>query len=437
MSEPLSPAIIQAGDSLDADAIYRRISWRVIPFLMVCYLCAYLDRINVGFAKLQMMDDLNLGAAAYGLGAGIFFIGYCLCEVPSNIMLHKVGARLWIARIMITWGIVSGLFSLVHTEWQFYLLRFLLGLAEAGLAPGVLLYLTYWFPSSRRAKVTVLWFTAIPMSGIVGGPLSGWLLERLDGAMGWHGWRWMFLVEAIPTVIVGLFAIALLRNGVRDAKWLSEDEKALVLADLARDDAHKTSHASTLSFLKDRRIWLLASVYFCIVLGQYGITFWLPSLIKGAGVQSPLQIGLLSALPYLVAIVSMILLGRSSDRHRERRWHLVVPMVLGAAGLALSTVGSDAVVIAIASLCLAAAGILAASSLFWMLPTNILGGISAAAGIAAINSIANFGGFFSPNLVGLAAQLTGSTSASMYVMALLLVLAASLVLRMKPETVNH
>lgn len=217
-------------DTTVRKSAYRKIAFRLMPFLMLCYFCAYLDRVNVGFAKLQMMSDLQFSEAVYGLGAGIFFIGYFLCEVPSNIVLHKVGARRWIARIMITWGILSGCFAFVQTEWQFYTLRFLLGVAEAGLAPGLLLYLTYWFPSYRRARMTVLWFIAIPISGMIGGPLSGLIMDRMSGVHGWFGWQWMFVIEAIPTVIVGLLVLAVLKDSVQDANWLTQDEKNLVEA---------------------------------------------------------------------------------------------------------------------------------------------------------------------------------------------------------------
>jgi len=233
---------------------YRKTAWRLMPFLMLCYLCAYLDRVNVGFAKLQMMNDLSLSETVYGLGAGMFFIGYFLCEVPSNLILHKVGARRWIARIMISWGIISALFAFVETAWQFYVLRFLLGIAEAGLAPGLLLYLTYWFPSYRRARMTVLWFVAIPLSGMIGGPLSGWIMNQFAGVHGWAGWQWMFVLEAIPTVIVGLLVLSYLKDGVHQATWLTDEEKTLIKKELAEDNSHKVTHASPREFISDSRL---------------------------------------------------------------------------------------------------------------------------------------------------------------------------------------
>lgn len=416
---------------------YRKIAFRLMPFLMLCYFCAYLDRVNVGFAKLQMMSDLQFSEAVYGLGAGIFFIGYFLCEVPSNIVLHKVGARRWIARIMITWGILSGCFAFVQTEWQFYTLRFLLGVAEAGLAPGLLLYLTYWFPSYRRARMTVLWFIAIPISGMIGGPLSGLIMDRMSGVHGWFGWQWMFVIEAIPTVIVGLLVLAVLKDSVQDANWLTQDEKNLVKQELAQDNQHKEGHASVKEFIADKRLWLLAGIYFCVVMGQYAITFWLPTLIRNSGISDNWHIGLLTSLPYMCAIVVMILAGRTGDHFQERRWHLIIPMCAGAIALTFATLFASNLTLSLICLCIAASGVLTASSLFWMLPTNFLGGVSAAAGIAAVNSFANLAGFCSPYLIGWVTTNTGSNAIGMFLITAVLIFGASLVLRVPAKLVNR
>ncbi|HDK8954004.1 TPA: MFS transporter [Acinetobacter baumannii] len=416
-------------DTTVRKSAYRKIAFRLMPFLMLCYFCAYLDRVNVGFAKLQMMSDLQFSEAVYGLGAGIFFIGYFLCEVPSNIVLHKVGARRWIARIMITWGILSGCFAFVQTEWQFYTLRFLLGVAEAGLAPGLLLYLTYWFPSYRRARMTVLWFIAIPISGMIGGPLSGLIMDRMSGVHGWFGWQWMFVIEAIPTVLVGLLVLAVLKDSVQDANWLTQDEKNLVKQELAQDNQHKEGHASVKEFIADKRLWLLAGIYFCVVMGQYAITFWLPTLIRNSGISDNWHIGLLTSLPYMCAIVVMILAGRSGDHFQERRWHLIIPMCAGALALTFATLFASNLTLSLICLCIAASGVLTASSLFWMLPTNFLGGVSAAAGIAAVNSFANLAGFCSPYLIGWITTNTGSNAIGMFLITAVLIFGASLVLR--------
>ncbi len=424
-------------DTTIRKSAYRKIAFRLMPFLMLCYFCAYLDRVNVGFAKLQMMSDLQFSEAVYGLGAGIFFIGYFLCEVPSNIVLHKVGARRWIARIMITWGILSGCFAFVQTEWQFYTLRFLLGVAEAGLAPGLLLYLTYWFPSYRRARMTVLWFIAIPISGMIGGPLSGLIMDRMSGIHGWFGWQWMFVIEAIPTVIVGLLVLAVLKDSVQDANWLTQDEKNLVKQELAQDNQHKEGHASVKEFIADKRLWLLAGIYFCVVMGQYAITFWLPTLIRNSGISDNWHIGLLTSLPYMCAIVVMILAGRSGDHFQERRWHLIIPMCAGAIALTFATLFASNLTLSLICLCIAASGVLTASSLFWMLPTNFLGGVSAAAGIAAVNSFANLAGFCSPYLIGWVTTNTGSNAIGMFLITAVLIFGASLVLRVPAKLVNR
>ncbi|RZH27042.1 MFS transporter [Acinetobacter pittii] len=424
-------------DTAVRKSAYRKIAFRLMPFLMLCYFCAYLDRVNVGFAKLQMMSDLQFSEAVYGLGAGIFFIGYFLCEVPSNIVLHKVGARRWIARIMITWGILSGCFAFVQTEWQFYTLRFLLGVAEAGLAPGLLLYLTYWFPSYRRARMTVLWFIAIPISGMIGGPLSGLIMDRMSGVHGWFGWQWMFVIEAIPTVLVGLLVLAVLKDSVQDANWLTQDEKNLVKQELAQDNQHKEGHASVKEFVADKRLWLLAGIYFCVVMGQYAITFWLPTLIRNSGISDNWHIGLLTSLPYMCAIVVMILAGRSGDHFQERRWHLIIPMCAGAIALTFATLFASNLTLSLICLCIAASGVLTASSLFWMLPTNFLGGVSAAAGIAAVNSFANLAGFCSPYLIGWITTNTGSNAIGMFLITAVLIFGASLVLRVPAKLVNR
>ncbi len=424
-------------DTTVRKSAYRKIAFRLMPFLMLCYFCAYLDRVNVGFAKLQMMSDLQFSEAVYGLGAGIFFIGYFLCEVPSNIVLHKVGARRWIARIMITWGILSGCFAFVQTEWQFYTLRFLLGVAEAGLAPGLLLYLTYWFPSYRRARMTVLWFIAIPISGMIGGPLSGLIMDRMSGVHGWFGWQWMFVIEAIPTVIVGLLVLAVLKDSVQDANWLTQDEKNLVKQELAQDNQHKEGHASVKEFIADKRLWLLAGIYFCVVMGQYAITFWLPTLIRNSGISDNWHIGLLTSLPYMCAIVVMVLAGRSGDHFQERRWHLIIPMCAGAIALTFATLFASNLTLSLICLCIAASGVLTASSLFWMLPTNFLGGVSAAAGIAAVNSFANLAGFCSPYLIGWVTTNTGSNAIGMFLITAVLIFGASLVLRVPAKLVNR
>ena len=404
---------------------------------MLCYVVAYLDRVNVGFAKLQMLEDLGFSDTVYGLGAGLFFIGYFIFEVPSNVILYRVGARIWIGRIMITWGLISAAFVFVSSPAAFYTMRFLLGAAEAGFYPGIILYLTCWYPSDRRARVITVFMTAIPISGIVGGPLSGWIMSSMAGYAGWNGWQWMFLIEALPAVVLGVAAMLYLDNDIASATWLTPGEKALLEANLERDRASVADHGSLTALFADRRVWHMCAIYFAVVMGQYGLTFWLPTLIQVSGASGVLEVGLLTAIPYGGAGLAMIWLGRSADRHRERRWHLAVPLLAGAVGVALSAAYGNATWPAVLCLTLAAAGALSAAPLFWSLPTAFLGGMAAAAGIATINSVGNLAGFVSPYMVGWLRDATGSTETGMYLLAGVLVLGAIGVLRVPARLVSR
>ncbi|SAL25282.1 major facilitator transporter [Caballeronia arvi] len=435
-----STASAQFASSDDAKSFeaktYAKVGRRLIPFLMLCYLGAYLDRVNVGFAKLQMLNDLRFSETIYGIGAGIFFLGYFLFEVPSNVILHKVGARNWLARIMLTWAVISASFVFVKSPTMFYVLRFLLGVAEAGFAPGVILYLTYWFPAARRAKALSLFFMAIPLAGIVGGPLSGYIMHAFQNVHGLAGWKWLFMLEALPSLFLGVAILFYLDNGIAGAKWLTDAEKALLARNVEKDNAQTVQHVSIRSFIGDRRLWLMAAIYFCVVLGQYGLTFWLPTIIRRTGVADPLWVGILTAIPYLCAIVALPLIGASADKRRERRLHLAIPMLISAAGFAtlpmLGSVGASIVCVSVA-----AAGILASSSQFWSLPTAVLGGMSAAAGIAAVNCFANLAGFFSPAIVGWLNDFTGKSTAGLIFISLAVVLGAVLVFFVPAKTVNR
>lgn len=436
MSTPTQVAST-ALDSAKENAVFRKITLRIVPFLMLCYVVSYLDRVNVGFAKLQMSEDLGFSETAFGLGAGLFFIGYFIFEVPSNLALQRIGAKVWIARIMITWGLVSGAFMFVSSEPMFYVLRFLLGAAEAGFYPGIILYLTYWYPSYRRAKIVAMFMSAIPIAGIFGNPLSGWIMDRFAGTAGWAGWQWMFVLEAIPAIIVGLLVLVYLDNGVKDAKWLQDDEKAIVDSAIAEDGSHKDMHAPISSVFTSGKVWLMSLIYFCFVMGQYGLTFWMPTFIKNTGVEGNLLIGVLSAIPFLAALVAMNLFGRSADARRERRWHLVVPALMGTVGFTITASVTGNTVISLIALSIAAAGVLTCAPLFWSLPTSFLGGTAAAAGIAAINSIGNLAGFVSPYMIGALKDATGSTASGMYVLAASLVVGAIAVLRTPKDVVNR
>jgi D-galactonate transporter len=408
------------------DALYAKVSRRLVPFLFLCYVAAYLDRVNVGFAKLGMQADLHYSDTVYGLGAGIFFIGYFLFEIPSNLLMAKVGARIWIARIMISWGVISAALMSATSPASFYVLRFLLGVAEAGFFPGIILYLTYWYPAQRRARIVALFMSGVAVAGVVGGPLSGWIMHSFDGSAGLHGWQWLFLLEGLPSVLIGIWTLFYLDDGIRAARWLSEDEKRQLEQAIHSDGEHKASLPLGRLFANGK-VWLLALVYFLFVMGLYGVSFWLPQLVRNTGVQDVFMVGLLTAIPYGVAAVVMVLAARRSDRLGERRWHAAVAAFAGTAGLALCTLYGDNTLIAMAALSLATAGILTTFPIFWSLPTGMLGGAAAAAGIALINSVGNLAGFVSPYLVGVIKDATGSTAAGIYLVAASLALGGVLV----------
>ncbi|GAA0840107.1 MAG: MFS transporter [Cupriavidus sp.] len=425
-----------ARDASFEDAVYRKVSWRLVPFLLLCYVVAYLDRVNVGFAKLQMLSDLKFSETIYGLGAGIFFIGYFLFEVPSNVILHKVGARIWIARIMITWGVISAAMMFVTTPTMFYVLRFLLGVAEAGFFPGIILYLTYWYPANRRGRTTTYFMTAIALSGVIGGPLSGWLMQSFDGHNGWSGWQWMFLVEGIPSILVGIWVLLFLDDRIAHAKWLNAEEKALLERNISAENQHKED-PPVAQVLSSPRVWLMSAIYFSFVMGLYGVSFWLPTIIKQTGVKGALDVGLLTAIPYGCAVIGMVLVAYSADRSGERRWHIALPALAGAVGLVLSVQWHGDTTLAMVALTLATIGILTTLPLFWSLPTAFLAGTGAAAGIALINSLGNLAGFISPYAVGWLKDLTQSTDSGMYLLAVCMVVGAALTLSVPARMVNR
>ncbi len=398
------------------EALYKRVTLRLIPFLFICYLCAYLDRVNVGFAKLQMLSDLQFSETVYGLGAGIFFAGYFLFEVPSNLLLERVGPKIWIARIMVTWGILSSLMMFVTSETSFYVLRFLLGVAEAGFFPGIILYLTYWFPHDRRGRIIALFMTAVAISGVVGGPLSGWIMQEFSGKYGIAGWQWLFVLEGLPSVILGIITFFYLDDSIKKARWLNDSEKALLQERLDQEHATK-AHIPLAKVFFDVHVWVFSAIYFLLVMGLYGIGFWLPNIIKSAGVTNLFHNGLLSAVPYLVAAIAMVLVGKSSDKTGERYWHIMISAWFAAFGFWLSSENPGSIVIALTGITIASAGVLSAISLSWSLPTAYLSGTAAAAGIAMINSVGNLSGFVSPTLVGWIKDVTGSLTGGLYLLS--------------------
>ena len=430
-SAPARDAVLEVAAE---NAAYAKVTWRLIPFLFLCYVVSWLDRVNVGFAKLQMQGDLQFSDTVYGLGAGIFFIGYFLFEVPSNVILHRAGARLWIARIMVTWGILSSAMMFVSSAKAFYGLRFLVGVSEAGFFPGIILYLTYWYPARRRVRIMALFLTAISATGVVGGPLSGWILKNMNGVNGLAGWKWLFLLEGIPSLVMGISTWFYLDDSIQSSKWLADGEKELLARNIAADNAHKSSHELRHAFAEPK-VWVLAFVYFCFVSGLYAISFWLPQIIKNTGVKDPLDIGLLTAIPWGIGAVGMVLWGRSSDRTGERRWHTALAGVLGGVALLVSTAYGQNTVASLIALSLATVGILATLPIFWALPTAFLTGGAAAAGIAWINSVGNLGGFVAPYLVGWLRDVTQSTAAGLYVLSAGLVLGGVVVLVLIPKRI--
>jgi ACS family tartrate transporter-like MFS transporter len=402
--------------------VFAKATWRLIPFMMLLYVVSFLDRVNVSSAALTMNKDLGLSPEAYGYGAGIFFLGYFLFEVPSNVILERVGARLWICRIMLTWGVVSMATALATGPLSFYVVRFLLGLAEAGFFPGMVLYLTYWFPSAHRARLVALFLAAIPLANVIGGPLSGWILQ-MEGFHHLHGWQWLFLIEGAPSVLFGLLVLRFMPDGPADAKWLSDDERCAIERELDAGPPHV--HTTLGAMFADPRVWLLSIPDFGIVLALYGVNLWLPQIVREMG-YSILDTSFISALPYLAAMFVMVAWGMSSDARHERIWHIVTATLIGAGGLIGAALFTSHVEVLMA-LTLAVSGIYAALAVFWTLPPSFLGGTAAAGGIALINSISNLGGFWGPAIMGTIRQHTGGFAGGLGVLAVGLIVAAGLV----------
>jgi MFS family permease len=414
---------------------YHKVDVRLLPFLFLCYILAYLDRVNVGFAKLQMLKDLSMSDAAFATGAGIFFIGYFFFEVPSNVLLKKFGARMWIARIMISWGVISACMIFIKGERSFYAMRFLLGLAEAGFFPGVIFNLTLWYPSKLRASRTAWFVAAIAVSGVVGNPISGWIMDKLSGAMNLAGWQWLFLSEGVPSVIVGIWVIFYLDSSIEEAKWLTTEDKALLTNNLIAEDKHKTEHKLADAF-KSGKVWVLCAIYFTLMIGLYGIAFWLPTIVKAFGIKGYFGVGLITAIPYGVAVIGMILLSVHSDRTGERRLHYVFNVTAGAIGLVLSGILASNPVLAIVFLSIGTLGVIGSMPLFWPLPSAFLAGTTAAAGIGFVNSVGNLGGYFGPNIPIWAKLLSSNRSAALYIIAGILMIGAFLTYFFVPKNLR-
>jgi len=432
-SSPQSNPVILTHEK--SRSLYSKITWRLIPLMFICYIIAYVDRINVGFAKLQLQEVLGVDdrifGSVYGLGAGLFFIGYFLFEVPSNLILQRIGARIWIARIMIVWGIVSSTMMFIGSTTAFYFLRFLLGIAEAGFYPGMILYLTYWFPDKERAHTVALFATGTVVAGIVGSPLSGAILE-LHGLFGLEGWQLLFLLEGIPAVILGLVVIFVLPDRPQKAQWLSSAEKAWIQSRLDEETLQSKgrAHFRLSEAFMSGHIWLLCFIYFLLTVGIYGYEMWVPSIIKEFYVQSYSVVGLINAIPYLIAIIVMLIVGYHSDKTGERRWHVAIAAFAAAAGFGLSAYLQNPY-LAMIALMASLVGLKSAMGPFWALSTTFLSGTAAAGGIALINSVGNLGGFVGPTLVGIVNDRTGSIGMSLWILGGALLLMGILTLTIR------
>lgn len=423
MSDLTAPAC-----SLLEARVIRKITWRLIPFVMLLYFVAFLDRINIGFAALTMNRDVGLTAQMFGLGSGIFFLGYFIFEVPSTVILHKVGARFWIGRVMITWGVVSIAMTFTRGPISFYVLRFLLGLAEAGFFPGIILYLSYWFPANHRSAATAIFMAAAPVAGFIGSPVSGALME-LNGVLGMRGWQWLFLVEGIPALVLGLITFWALTDRPADAKWLEVEERAWLTKAILDEQAAITDPRchSAWRAVMDWKVLALSLAYFGTSAGLYTIGFWAPLIVSGLGF-SVFRVGLLVAIPNLIAVIGMVRWSRHSDRTGERYWHAAIACLIAAAGMAMAAHAGPSAIMAITGLSLTVFGVSAAKPPLWSLPTMFFGGTAAAATIGLINSLGTLGGFVGPIMIGENTGTGGHFSRGLYLVGGTLIVSAVTIL---------
>jgi MFS family permease len=410
---------------VSTDRLYTKIAWRIIPILILIFFFANLDRANVGFAALQMRQELAFSNAAYGLGAGIFFIGYFLFEIPSNIALEKVGAKIWFARIVLTWGIATVALAFVADTTWFYVLRFVIGAAEAGTAPGVMLFLSQWVPDSQRGRFNSLYWVSVPIAFVAAGPLSGLIMTQFNGLAGYSGWQWLFAVEGVLTILVAPLILLGLANDIKDAKWLTEDEKRVAEDGVAKLAKAANAHTYKDALRKPETI-LACLAYFFLLIGYYGIAFWLPQLIKQAGISDTMTIGWLAALPWLAAGLSVVFVGPFSDSPGRRGAVRTIAMLMTAVGFWMSAYFSASIALSLFGLTMAAVGILSASTVFWANLARIYIGGAAAVGFATINSIGNLGGFVSPYMLGLITDATGSTVLGMHAIAASIAISGTL-----------
>jgi ACS family tartrate transporter-like MFS transporter len=417
---------------VEQQAVIRRVTRRLVAFAFVCYVIAYIDRVNIGFAATALQRDLNLSDTAYGFGGGLFFLGYCLFEIPSNLILERVGARLWISRIMIVWGLVSMGMMFITNAATFYAARILLGVAEAGFFPGMVLFFTYWIPASERARTGALFMMAAPIAIIVGAPISEMLLA-LDGRAGLAGWQWLFLIEGMPAVVLGLFALRVLTDRPDQAQWLPPREREWLARTMDAERAGRAAHghASVLGGMRSPRVWLLCAVYFCNTIVTYGVFLWLPKILRDLSGSGGWRLSLMTAIPFVAALIGMVVIGRHSDRTGERKRHVAACALTAAAGLVLAAFFTDNLVMLVLSFTLSQIGQRSVMSVFWSIPPMLLAGTAAAAGIALINAVGNLGGFVGPSIMGALRDMTGGYAGGLLVLAGVLVLEAIVVLSLR------
>lgn len=430
------PSATPAEDAA-ADTLFKKIAWRLMPFLSIGFLIAQIDRVNVSFAKIEMVDDLKFTETTYGLGAGIFFVGYCMFEVPANLILRRVGARLWLGGIMFVWGLMSAATLFVTTPLSFYVIRFMLGVAEAGFFPGSLYYMTFWFTSRQRGRMTAILMTSIAVSGFLVGPVSGAVMHGLGGVLGLKGWQWIFVIEAVPALVLGVVWLLSLASTPKDAHWLTAAEKRQLTGQLHHDALsapHGGQSAAISTVLTSLPVWGLALIYTCFGVAFYGTVFWLPTIIKGTGINDPLTIGLLTAIPWGVSVIGMVTIAAYADRKQNSRKVLIFLSLMSSAGFGL-LLASHSTAVSLLALTIAMVGIMAALPVFWNFPTRLFGGGAAAVSIAVITSLGNFAGFFSPYIVGWAKDTFGTLDFAMYVFIAAMLLAIPLLLAL-PKRVD-
>ena len=425
------PSTLQA-TRVDPDAVLRRVRRRLIPFAFICYVVAYIDRVNIGFAAAELQRDLGLSSSQFGLGAGLFFLGYCAFEIPSNLILERVGARRWIARIMIGWGIVSVGTMFISDVWTFMAARVLLGIAEAGFFPGMILYLTYWIPAADRARTGALFMMAAPVAVIVGAPVSEALL-RLDGAFGLRGWQWLFLVEGLPAVVLGMLTLGVLTDRPEEADWLPPEERAWLTTTMRNEQAarERVGQTSLRRTLASGSLWLLCGVFFLNTMVNYGMFLWLPKLLQDVTAAEGYTLSAITALPFAAALAAMVLVGRHSDRTGDRRLHVAACAATTAVGLLLAVAAQQQTALLILAFAIAQMALRSLAGVFWAMPPQFLGGAAAAGGIALINSIGNLGGFVGPTVIGVLHDLTGGYTGGLLALTGVLVVEALLVLRLR------